>query len=733
MCRLKAWGTAEAAALLLLGVAVWLIWSAPPAAVAIKIASFEQTSALADRGSTLRVHIGLQFYVDKRVSVVMNHERMSRELWAFGKVLLPSLASQTSNAFDLHIYYNAFTPSSWTTAFAILVAPYPFARLIPVSNAEVANASLSQNCPPGDSGLPFVTTRIDAEEGLAPTFIERLRSHALAAWTSNAVNDTIVTMSKGHIFGYPDGRLKAQPVDDPYRSAGASLITRGSCRTIYNVVTPDRPGSGTPVLVDATPDMWVRSGDAATAAWQRRTPVRDAEFASFRSAFPYVPLTRRLPEPGAPGCWGDVCVCLQLNNSKPSTRATQPSAASKATLPQRGCLQLHCEPSSAPASPASATATASSARARDCNQLNCESSSTPAASESATTTASPPRGCSTYLRFLRYEPSLAEEKWGKLLSRNLDGPHCPPLFRKPYAPWVAAWIKIATLPRSRQGTAQLAAAAGLPKKLIDETMSVMHFTDACSGAPLSVLVEPLLGFMRDPRPVCPLQAASLALTQPRDRLQSKETTVRDDSVLSAWRRQIVAGVDVDEAGSRPRVLLFDLGASRYSDSAMPGLKWLVESLEGVGLRPDHVWAWEASKTTSLAVFTAGMPEWLRAITTFYNVPVAVSCPEPVEPSCRDGLVLKILAANARPEDVVVLKLDIDDSLLEAALVARILADAHLKSLIDEFYFEHHYLSHEQEMGQPRAWKRKPEMQSIRESFELFQELRRAGIVAHVWP
>jgi hypothetical protein len=678
---------------LLLGISGWCVLRASEGDTVLKTAPTVRASMPDVLDARLRVHIGTRFHImlprrhsvfnPKNLSIpelipfVMNHERLTRRLWAFGQVLLPSLASQTCKEFDLYIYYSVFTPANWTAVFAALVAPYPFAHLVPVSDFPEVYSSFSQLCPPEDSGLPFITTRLDDDDGLAPKFVERLRNHALAVWAANeSINGTIVTMSNGYVFGYDAGRLKVRPVDEPFSSAGASLVTKGSCKTVYGLGMHNRLGTlGIPVIIDTSPRMWAQIGDATFTASKRKIPMSDTDVPTFRTSFPHVPLIRGLPGPGAPGCWEDVHACLQINR----------------------------EPASLPSSDAPSI---------------------------VASIAAFPHICSPHLRFIRYEPSLAEETWGRFIAGNLDGPHCPPLFGPPYAAWVAAWVEIATLPRSQQGTAHLAAAAGHSARLVNETMSVMHFVDACSGAPRAVLVEPLLGFMRDPRPVCPQQAAGLALTQPRDRLQSKETTVRDDSVLSAWRRQIAAGAG-GRGGHRPRVLLFDLGASRYGDTAMPGFKWLVKSLESVGLRPDHVWAWEASKTTSLEVFTAGMPKWLRAITTFFNVPVVLSCPEPIEPSCRDGLVLDTLATNAHPEDIVVLKLDIGSIQLEAALVERILADAPLRVLVDEFYFEHHYLSHGSEMG--RSWGRRVGMKSIRESFDLFQKLRRAGILAHVWP
>jgi hypothetical protein len=44
---------------------------------------------------------------------------------------------------------------------------------------------------------------------------------------------------------------------------------------------------------------------------------------------------------------------------------------------------------------------------------------------------------------------------------------------------------------------------------------------------------------------------------------------------------------------------------------------------------------------------------------------------------------------AKPEDYVVVKLDIDNTPIEEKFIAQLRASSDLHSLIDEFYFEHH--------------------------------------------
>ena len=106
-----------------------------------------------------------------------------------------------------------------------------------------------------------------------------------------------------------------------------------------------------------------------------------------------------------------------------------------------------------------------------------------------------------------------------------------------------------------------------------------------------------------------------------------------------------------------------------------------------------------------------MPPWLSDITTFHNVPVTVN--GTYNGTSMVGPALDALLKIATPDDVAIIKLDIDRIHLEAALIERIVSEPALHSLIDELFFEQHYLSHWHEMGRP--WGRGVLMQSIHES------------------
>ena len=124
-----------------------------------------------------------------------------------------------------------------------------------------------------------------------------------------------------------------------------------------------------------------------------------------------------------------------------------------------------------------------------------------------------------------------------------------------------------------------------------------------------------------------------------------------------------------------------------------------------------------------------LPQWLETVTTFHNVPVTVHGSYDGFTADTSSSALDALLSIAKPEDIVIFKLDIDMPLLERGLVDRIITEPALYSRIDEFFYEDHYISNASEMGQ--YWNEGHT--SIYQSFSLFQSLRRLGIMAHVWP
>ena len=163
---------------------------------------------------------------------------------------------------------------------------------------------------------------------------------------------------------------------------------------------------------------------------------------------------------------------------------------------------------------------------------------------------------------------------------------------------------------------------------------------------------------------------------------------------------------------------FDLGASTYTSGAGGSSQsWFVETAYP-NIRWDGIYCWESSPVNAEQVW-AEIPGNLKPVYHWYNIPVnpAVN---------HSDNALEYIAKVARPEDWVVLKIDIDNSDVEMQLLERILQDTTISSLIDELFFEHHV----DVEPMLKYWGRNP--LKLSDTYTLFHRLRNLGILAHSW-
>lgn len=249
------------------------------------------------------------------------------------------------------------------------------------------------------------------------------------------------------------------------------------------------------------------------------------------------------------------------------------------------------------------------------------------------------------------------------------------------------------------------------------------------AAPAVVRLEPLAGFLRDPRPSCPGLGLTPVLT--RDTEDAKAHLFLDP----AFYALLAASLRATPASSvaPPRALLFDIGSTRWepvlnSETGFGGARWFVDAYAKLDIEFDSVFAWEARPVSAREYF-GSMPLALAGKWHFYNFPVmgprhvgGGALPGPEDP-------LELLRAVARPGDFVVFKIDIDTEALEESIVAQLLLDEGLGALVDDLYFEHHVRN---EVMDPRGWGG-GQVRDVQDSIEFFQALRRHGIRAHSWP
>lgn len=129
---------------------------------------------------------------------------------------------------------------------------------------------------------------------------------------------------------------------------------------------------------------------------------------------------------------------------------------------------------------------------------------------------------------------------------------------------------------------------------------------------------------------------------------------------------------------------------------------------------DAIWAWEARHMPN---WWRSVPEVMRKKLTFFNEPVNLT----------DASALGVLEATSRPEDFVVLKVDIDSPNIELSLVHAIANRPELSRLVDELFFEYHLVV-DDARTRPKGFANS----TVAEALDLMQRLRRLGVRAHFW-
>lgn len=87
------------------------------------------------------------------------------------------------------------------------------------------------------------------------------------------------------------------------------------------------------------------------------------------------------------------------------------------------------------------------------------------------------------------------------------------------------------------------------------------------------------------------------------------------------------------------------------------------------------------------------------------------------------------------DDLVIVKLDIDTPRIEQEMFRNFVKDESLHKLVDHFYFEDHARIHEMRFAFGKSFAGldvRNEVNSVQQSMELMNTLRKNGVAAHYW-
>jgi len=168
-----------------------------------------------------------------------------------------------------------------------------------------------------------------------------------------------------------------------------------------------------------------------------------------------------------------------------------------------------------------------------------------------------------------------------------------------------------------------------------------------------------------------------------------------------------------------RTIFIDMGAALNFHAGQQSPTFdILDIFKRFGFHFDHVYAWELRAKDVNQVFDA-VPQYLE--TSFHWINTGVSS----EKASKHN-PWRLLLENYHPDDLVIVKLDIDAPQLERELADQLENSTQLASLIDHFYFEHHV--NQEELF--RHWRGTTE--SVLDSLKLFSTLRKHGMAAHYW-
>ncbi|KAL3156437.1 hypothetical protein ABBQ38_000746 [Trebouxia sp. C0009 RCD-2024] len=230
--------------------------------------------------------------------------------------------------------------------------------------------------------------------------------------------------------------------------------------------------------------------------------------------------------------------------------------------------------------------------------------------------------------------------------------------------------------------------------IVDSVWSLYKYHDTCApkAKVVYVPIEPAVGLLRHPF-AAPCNTSNEALdVQDRDYLYLAPPDVTNDYP--------------------GRKVLFDLGTGTSFSSS---LLWFVEAYSNKGVEFDEIWSWEAAETGAHEYWKSVPDEYVSRL-HFYNT-YASDEAGPATP-------LGILHRTFQQGDFVVIKLDIDDEMLENKIMQQLKQVHHM---IGELFFEKHF----------DAVEMRPYFGSLATSYSdtlhMFNEYRKLGIRLHYWP
>eukprot|EP00300_Choanocystis_sp_HF-7_P007309 c15216_g1_i1.p1 GENE.c15216_g1_i1~~c15216_g1_i1.p1 ORF type:complete len:403 (-),score=69.04 c15216_g1_i1:64-1272(-) len=318
------------------------------------------------------------------------------------------------------------------------------------------------------------------------------------------------------------------------------------------------------------------------------------------------------------------------------------------------------------------------------------------------------------LAFVGYRPSPVETYWKERADEVKDGDRgvlCNSMLEPSQTIRTESWLgDVRTLALSRS--------VNLPY-LAPGLMSEMQYSATCGDGSVhewSEWIEPLTLSARHPfaltKTCCTRSGSeySCAANPPDESLMSIDYLVLQSRASPFW--SLNPGLDLNS-----RSYLFDVGTS-FFDTSMLVLACTYRNLRAIDF--DAMYGWEFTPLNTAEYWSRVPPEFKERV-TFSNEAASAVVGAPTNP-------LTVIKAVAKPSDFVALKLDIDHTKTELAILKQILDDPAMLALVDEVFYEYHF----DFPPMYPYWFAQKEAK-VDGALEMFARARKLGLRMHFWP
>ena len=127
----------------------------------------------------------------------VTEEWLEHRFELFERFCLPSVSAQTCQDFTWLVFLDAATPDRWRARIAAHAERFPnlVPRYVELFDWFALRATMDEFAPPRDD-LDLITTRLDNDDSMARTMIERVQS----CWSSGYTRPRLITFEHGLFF-----------------------------------------------------------------------------------------------------------------------------------------------------------------------------------------------------------------------------------------------------------------------------------------------------------------------------------------------------------------------------------------------------------------------------------------------------------------------------------------------------------------------------------------------------